>query len=197
MTPDDISLPLLTRLHQRVFGSSEVRTVLDTEFSRLAAELHSRRDPPYVSGSAQVDIFTTVLPPALRSQVGLCRLFLLRRGCCMEVPEIHRNSIQRLVSYRGRGTIHAGEPGEGPADLVPRVVRSPGDEQADRYSASCGDQELARYWDVVPSATWHYPEAVAAGADWATVTFHSATEDEIRDELWTEAWPWKPRPPGL
>ena len=108
-------------------------------------------------------------------RVRLCRLFLLRGGARMAAPERHCNSVQRLVSYRGSGSIHQGVPGGDPEGLGARTICSPGADDCD----------LARHWDIVPAGVWHYPEA-AGGEGWATVTFHSATEGEIVDELWNE-----------
>lgn len=129
-------------------------------------------------------------------QVRLCRLFLLRRGARMAAPERHRNSVQRLVSYRGSGCIHQGRPSAGPHGLRPRAICSPpavpGQDarppgQDGRPSAGTRRHaDLDRYWDIVPVDVWHFPEA-AADDDWATVTFHSAAEEEIMDEMWPAA----------
>jgi len=194
--PDQESLPLLRRLHERVFADPEVRAVLDAGFVQLALELESRTEPPHATCTVPIELFTgggrdwtTAAgedPVASASedrvtggrhdQVRLCRLFLLRRGARMAVPEQHRNSVQRLVSYRGSGSICQGVPGSGPVGLKARAIRSPG----------AGESGLASHWDIVPTGVWHYPEA-DGGEDWATVTFHSAAEGEIVDELWNES----------
>ena len=203
MRPDAGSLPLLRELHRRVFGGPTVRAMLDAAFAELAEELRGRTEPPHVSRVIPIDPFTRGLLAELAAEVRLCRAFLLRRGCRMAAPEVHRNSVQRLVSYRGRGRIHAEAGGgggtpeattgsgrrgrrdprrgrwdsrRGPLALVPRAIRSP-DTEAVRATP------IERCWDIVPAGTWHYPEA-EADADWATVTFHSASESEILDELW-------------
>ena len=197
MKPDAASLPLLRALHRRVFADPEVRATLDDAFEELAAELRGRAEPPHAMRVIPIDLFTGGLAQELSDKVRLCRAFLLRRGSRMATPEVHRNSVQRLVSYRGRGRIYADierggsitglEPWSGrrrpddqrgPQDLAPRAVRSPdpGDLAA---------LPIERCWDIVPAGVWHYPEA-GADADWATVTFHSASEDEIEDELWED-----------
>ena len=170
MKPDRESLPLLKRLHERVFADPDVHAVLDAGFARLAAELRSRPEPPHATCTVPIELFVDDAP---HDGVRLCRLFLLLRGARMAVPERHRNSVQRLVSYRGRGSIHQGVPGGGPGDLRPRAICCPDADSTD----------LARHWDIVPAGVWHFPEA-AEGEDWSTVTFHSAAEDEIVDELW-------------
>jgi hypothetical protein len=67
--------------------------------------------------------------------------------------------------------------------LRPRAIRSPREDGP----AERGPDPLVleACWDVVPAGVWHYPEA-DSGGDWATVTFHSAAEGEIEDELWSK-----------
>lgn len=175
MKPDDDSLPLLRRLHARVFADPEVRTVLDAGFARLAVQLETRAEPPHATCTVPIELFTAAsenrVAGGRHDRIRLCRLFLLRRGARMAVPERHRNSVQRLVSYRGRGSIHQGVAGGGPEGLRARAICSPDPDGSG----------LARHWDIVPAGVWHYPEA-DGGKDWATVTFHSAAEGEIVDE---------------
>ena len=188
MKPDQESLPLLQRLHERVFADPEVRAVLDAGFAQLALELENRPDPPHATCTVPIALFTGRgldriaaaskkyrVAGGRHAQVRLCRLFLLRRGTRMAVPERHLNSVQRLVSYRGRGSICQGVPGGDPVGLKARAIRSP----------DADDSDLGRHWDIVPAGVWHYPEA-DGGEDWATVTFHSAAENEIVDELWNQ-----------
>ena len=182
MRPDRSSLPLLRRLHERVFGCPEVRGVLTSAFEELDSALEEGSDPPHATRVIPVELFVDGGLPTVDEPVRLCRLFLLRRGARMAAPERHRNSVQRLVSYRGRGRIHQGTPGGGPFGLRPREI---GDPVADGWPAGGrpDDFDIVRRWDIVPAGVWHYPEA-GGDLDWATVTFHSAAEDEIVDELW-------------
>ena len=203
MKPDAESWPLLRRLHERVFADSGVRSALDDGFARLAAELATRTEPPHATCIIPIGLF---VDEADNDEVRLCRLFLLRRGARMAAPERHLNSVQRLASYRGSGAIHQGVPGGGPERLRPRAIVSPdatrrvGDDGAARAELArhggsavestepagtggpAAATDLARHWDIVPAGVWHFPEA-GPDADWATVTFHSAAEDEIVDEL--------------
>lgn len=182
MRPDRGSLPLLRRLHERVFGCPEVRGVLAAAFEELDAELKERFDPPHAACVIPVELFAADGLPRVGEPVRLCRLFLLRRGARMAAPERHRNSVQRLVSYQGRGRIHQGTPGGGPLGLEPREIGSP--VASGSPGGGCPDDvDIVRCWDIVPAGVWHYPEA-GGGRDWATVTFHSAGEDEIVDEVW-------------
>ncbi|MCY3609927.1 MAG: hypothetical protein OXH51_00110 [Gemmatimonadetes bacterium] len=198
MKPDQESLPLLQRLHERVFADPEVRAVLDVGFAQLALELETRPDPPHATCTVPIELFTGAGQDRIteasedrvtadrHDRVRLCRLFLLRRGARMAVPERHRNSVQRLVSYRGNGRICQGVPGGGPMELRARAICSPGAKGPVRNDvARAASSGLARHWDIVPAGVWHYPEA-DGGEDWATVTFHSAAEGEIVDELCNE-----------
>lgn len=208
MRPDPASLPLLRRLHRRVFVDPEVRAVLEAGFVQLAAELETRPEPPHATCTIPIELITggrndrttrTAHDRTARErhdQVRLCRLFLLRRGARMALPERHTNSVQRLVSYRGRGWIHQGVSGGPAVDLRARAVTSPlegGEERrVERVDAGLAGPahaadvaRLAPFWDIVAAGVWHYPEA-DGGEDWATVTFHSATEDEIVDETPTQ-----------
>lgn len=182
--------------------------MLDAGFSRLAARLEIRPEAPHATCTVPIELFTGgVNDRATREahdgaargrhdRVRLCRLFLLRGGARMAVPERHTNSVQRLVSYRGRGWIHQGVPGGSAVNLRARMIgsRQEGCEErlVDEMEASLAGQaqaaglaRLAAFWDIVPAGIWHYPEA-DGGEDWATVTFHSAAEDEIVDETLTE-----------
>lgn len=158
-----------------------MRTVLAAAFAQLAASLEAEPGALHTMSVIPLDRLMEDLVPEAGDRVRMCRLFLLRRGARLAAPERHRNSVQRLVSWRGAGRIHQGAAGEGPDDLRPREIRSPrGGLSVD---ARANDRELYACWDVVPAGVWHFPEA-AGERDWATVTFHSAGEGEIVDELW-------------
>lgn len=205
MKPDQESLPLLQRLHERVFADPEVRAVLDAGFVQLALELESRPEPPHATCTVPIEMFTgggqdriaaaseDRVAGGRHGQVRLCRLFLLRRGTRMAVPERHLNSVQRLVSYRGSGRIHQGTVGGRRGPLRPWAITKPdeADVGIDAPGGTAGVTDLARHWDIVPAGVWHYPEA-DGGEDWATVTFHSAAKGEIVDELWSENRRWTP-----
>lgn len=150
-------------------------------FAELAAVLEARPLSLHTMSVIPVERVLDGSIPPVEDPVRLCRLFLLRRGARMATPERHQNSVQRLVSWRGAGRIHQGVRGEGPDDLRPREIRSPHGGLS--VGGWANDRELCACWDIVPAGVWHYPEAGAEG-DWATVTFHSAGEGEIADELW-------------
>ncbi len=159
-----------------MFEDEEFRSAVAEAFVRARAELDAEENAlPYASAEVPPAAFRSKLADSLRDRVNLCRVFILRKGRRMETPEIHRNSIQRLASYRGRGTIHSAGPGGQDMEFEPYAL---GDSAR---SAGPGPNQL---WDVVPMNTWHFPEASAEG-DWHTVTFHSAASAEIVDEYTT------------
>jgi len=184
MRPARACRNLLRSLHEAVFGSATTMRALDRIFDGLAAELDRAADP-HVSRTVDMSLFTLGLSPAAREEVRLCRAFLLAAGARMSRPEVHHNSTQRLVSYRGSGAIVQAPPGEDVSSLRPRRIVSPpgpGRTQRDRVVAATAIG-LDRHWDVVSPGAWHFPLA-DDDLHWATVTFHSASADAIREAVW-------------
>ena len=169
----DADADLVRGLHQLVFKDAEFRSALAAAFERARTELENEENAlPYSSAEVPPALFESKLAKDLRNKVNLCRVFILRRARRLETPEVHRNSIQRLTSYRGRGTIHSAATGGQDMDFKPYVLEDPEQSLI---------SDLNKVWDVVPMNTWHFPEASAEG-DWHTVTFHSAASEEIIDE---------------
>ncbi|MGR0278350.1 hypothetical protein ACUM5Y_04785 [Marinomonas dokdonensis] len=166
---------LIEQLHNMVFHDSTTQEILASAFQEALAIF---KDPeyslPFASYNIPVTHFTQALNAPEQSMIGLCRVFILRAGCKMPRPEIHRNSIQRLVSFKGEGSISSASPGGVDMTFKACAIVSPELDSA---------EDLMNCWDVVPENTWHFPQA-DAGQDWFTVTFHSATEDTIVDEYW-------------
>ncbi len=162
---------LIRELHVLIRNRS-IESAIEEAFVRARAELESRNDGmPYASAELSIDLFKAELSPDVRPAVNMCRVFVLRCGRRMMTPEIHRNSIQRLLSYRGSGTIHSAKATDPDVGFVPWALKDNQD----------GDGDLDVLWDVVPANTWHFPEADAS-SDWNTVTFHSASGSEIVEE---------------
>ena len=167
---------LTQRLNELVFEDEEFRSALEKAFLAARARLDAEGNAlPYSSAEVPPAAFKSKLAESLRDRVNLCRVFILRKGRRMETPEIHRNSIQRLTSYRGHGTIHSAGPGGHDMDFKPYAL-----DDCERSVVT----DLNQLWDVVPVNTWHFSEASAEG-DWHTVTFHSSGSAEIVDEYTT------------
>ena len=119
-----------------------------------------------------IELFSGKLPELLRDNVRLCRVFTIMARQRAPHEEIHRNSVQRLVSYRGIGAVNCAEPGGVNRSYKAHQIVSP--DIADSL-------DISMCWDVVPENTWHFPEARGAG-QWYGVAFHSAPADAIVDE---------------
>ncbi|MDB4837444.1 hypothetical protein OAH87_03145 [Marinomonas sp.] len=169
-------LELIQQLHSLVLQDSQTRHILQSAFeSALAIFEDPEYTLPFASYNLPITHFTNQLLEAQKPMVGLCRVFILRAGCKMPKPEIHRNSIQRLMSYKGQGSIFSASPGGVDMTFSEYSIKSPDSES----------QSFDGCWDIVPENTWHFPVA-APHEDWFTVTFHSASEAEIIDEYWEE-----------
>ncbi|UCD70029.1 MAG: hypothetical protein JSW48_08355 [Betaproteobacteria bacterium] len=119
-----------------------------------------------------IELFSEKLPQALRNKVRLCRVFTIKAGERAPHQEIHRNSVQRLVSYRGIGAVNCAQPGGAGGTYTLHEIASPDLAET---------PDISGCWDVVPENTWHFPEARGAG-QWFGVAFHSAPADAILDE---------------
>ena len=167
---------LINKLHELVFEDSDFRSTLETAFLLAEVELNAEENNlPYSSAEIPTTAFKTKLPEHLRDTVNLCRVFILLKGCKMETPEIHRNSIQRLASYTGHGMIHSAESNGAPTNFKSYPLAE---------YANPNTSNPKEIWDVVPMNTWHYPEASCEN-DWRTVTFHSVCSATIVDEYTT------------
>jgi hypothetical protein len=88
-------------------------------------------------------------------------VFVLRAGTSTGA-ERHPNSIQRVMSFRGR------------ADLQTWEGRW-------RSNQLGGGDALADRWLTIPQNVWHRP-VIAPGYDWIVVSFHTATDTELIEE---------------
>jgi len=171
---------LITRLHELVFDDDAISILLNEAFSLACSKFEDKTySLPYASENVKMDDFFCRLPISLQENIRLCRVFVLKSGMQMPASEIHRNSVQRLVSYRNRGAIHSAAPGGVDMNFTAFPLRSPVPGEA---------SEITSHWDIVPANTWHFPEAYDSG-DWLTVTFHSAGADQIIDEYTTQDRP--------
>jgi hypothetical protein len=170
--------PLLERLHQLVFGDAQCNAAVEQALRRAAGRFSEPQfSKAYSSVAVPVELFDSKLPGQLRGEVRLCRAFSIKAGQRAPHEEIHRNSIQRLVSYRGSGIVNCAKPGGIDGAYEPRRIVSPDSDEG---------KEISSCWDVVPENTWHFPQATGP-QQWLGVAFHSAAADEIEDEYiaWT------------
>jgi hypothetical protein len=172
-TPAAGDRALIECLHELVFDDQALRALVESALEVVTGRFGAREfTAPYSSQGVPIAPFQARLDPALRERVQLCRVFALRRGQRLPHPEIHRNSVQRLVSFRGEGAVHSALPGGGDEAFVAHHIYSPA-------AGVAGD--VLRSWDVVPEQTWHFPEARGEG-DWCGVAFHSVPASEMLEE---------------
>lgn len=165
--------PLLECLHRLVFSDPDCTSAIEAGLHRASERF---ADPKYGSAYSSVtlpiELFSDKMPEPMRDMVRLCRVFTIRAGKGAPHEEIHRNSIQRLVSFRGTGAVNAAEPGGVDQIYAPHRISSP---------ASAIQPDISACWDVVPENTWHFPKARGTG-QWYGVAFHSASPEDIIDE---------------
>ncbi len=90
-------------------------------------------------------------------------VFVLRAGCTSGA-ERHPNSIQRVMSFGGSADMQTWN-GE---RWVSNILRADGANLEDR-------------WLSIPVNVWHRP--VMGDEDWAVVSFHTASDAELIEEL--------------
>lgn len=112
------------------------------------------------------DSYTTTIPIEslgndLPKEAGLFRIYIQKADTIAKV-ERHKNSTQRVMSYRGTGSI--------------RVQ----DNDAWTSNPLKSHGNIKGKWLTVKPNIWHQP--IASDNDWITLTFHTASESEIIDE---------------
>ena len=91
-------------------------------------------------------------------------VFVLRAGCSSGA-ERHPNSIQRVMSYRGAADMRTWD----------------GQQWVSNVLRSGTEQPLETRWLTIPTNVWHRP--VMGDIDWAVVSFHTASDTELIEEL--------------
>ena len=165
-------------LHRLVFRDPDCTVAIEDGLRRAEARF---ADPEYESTYSSVtlpiELFSDKMPETLRNKVRLCRVFTIKANRRAPHEEIHRNSIQRLVSFRGTGAVNAADPDGADRTYEAHPIVSP-----DIATSS----DISVCWDAVPENTWHFPEARGTG-QWYGVAFHSASAEEIVDEYVTNS----------
>jgi hypothetical protein len=91
-------------------------------------------------------------------------VFVLRAGCSSGA-ERHPNSIQRVMSYQGSADMRTWDGKR----WVTNLLRSE------------TGQRLENRWLSIPTNVWHRP--VMGDVDWAVVSFHTASDTALIEEL--------------
>jgi hypothetical protein len=91
-------------------------------------------------------------------------VFVLRAGCSSGA-ERHPNSIQRVMSYQGWADMQTWD----------------GQRWVSNLLHSEAGQPLENRWLSIPTNIWHRP--VMKDVDWAVVSFHTASDSALIEEL--------------
>jgi hypothetical protein len=142
----------------------EIRANRASSFlSGLTSEVSAilKRDPAarLAWRSVPLEIYDHLLDEIASSWV-----FVLRAGCSSGA-ERHPNSIQRVMSFQGRADMQTWDGKR----WVSNVLHS----QAGR--------PLETRWLSIPTNVWHRP--VMGEVDWAVVSFHTASDAALIEEL--------------
>ena len=86
--------------------------------------------------------------------------------------EMHPDSHQRMMSYRGAGDLQIWTGESMPSNNVKGWCSNP--------LVSDSDAEIEHRWVSIPPNTWH--QAVVPGENWVVVSFHTVSEDELIEE---------------
>jgi hypothetical protein len=157
---DDVAIPLL----DAVIRDPAVRSIVDSNLPALYAELIAN---PGTSMAwmplANFELPTLPSGPPIRS----AWIFVLRANA-ITGAERHPNSHQRMISYRGYGDF----PVRFSGTWISRSLRSD------------LDAPLRERWVSIPENVWH--QGVVGPQDWAVVSFHTATAEELIEERESE-----------
>ena len=140
-----------------ILKDKSVAKVIEDNFSNAKEKLVNS-SLSFITEIMPLSVFGNKLP----KEINLCRLFILKANTKSKI-EKHTNSYQRTFTYYGEGDTKI---------LNDGVWRS-------NIKSDKGDL-ISDRWLSVPENTWHEP--IALSNDWGTITFHTASENEIMDE---------------
>jgi hypothetical protein len=140
--------------------SETVREQIRPVVVRVREKLARRKDALMTWEPFPLEVLTTTLPPGIQS----AWVFVLRAGADTGA-ERHPNSHQRMMSFQGSGDMQTSEHGKWQSNVL---VSDP-------------DAPLERRWISIPMNVWHRP-VISAETDWAVVSFHTVTAEELIEE---------------
>jgi hypothetical protein len=143
-----------------VLRSEDVRKEIPRVIERVRAELARKKEALMTWEPIPLAVFGGELPAEIRS----AWVFVLRAGADTGA-ERHPNSHQRMMSFQGSGDMQTGEPAQWQSNALVSDPEAP----------------LERRWISIPPNVWHRP-VVGANADWAVVSFHTVSPEELIEE---------------
>src|SRR5438067_8051120 len=157
MTPEERSrLESLDAILQSEKVVRQIRPIVD----RVRTELSRKQEALMTWEPIPLSVFPRALPPEIRS----AWVFVLRAGA-ETGAERHPNSHQRMMSFEGSGDLQTGQPGKWQTNVL----------------VSEADAPLERRWISIPTNVCHHP-LINAETDWAVVSFHTVTAEELIEE---------------
>src|SRR5262249_55068361 len=102
--------------------------------------------------------------PRLPDGIASSWVFVLRGGTTTGA-ERHPNSIQRVMSYRGRGDLQTWA----------------GAAWREHPLVNDGNGDLSKRSLSIPTNVWHRP-IIPEGPDWLVISFHTAAADALIEE---------------
>jgi hypothetical protein len=127
---------------------------------RVRAQLARNNEALMAWEPIPLSFFNRPLPPGIRS----AWVFILRAGADTGA-ERHPNSHQRMMSFEGSGDLQTGDPGQRQSNAL---ISDPA-------------AALEQRWISIPPNVWHRP-IVGPDADWAVVSFHTVSAEELIEE---------------
>ena len=141
-----------------------VRETIDSLVERMRSRAPQSPHKNMDREPLPLSLFQGKLPGA----IGSSWVFLMRAPA-ITGAERHPNSHQRSMSYSGTGFFEAGkspdfENAEGAVNPLTSVLDAPLDTR----------------WVSIPANVWH--QAVVEEGQWVVVSFHTASENELKEE---------------
>ena len=135
----------------------KVEKIINLVIAEVEKELNDSKISS-ITKTVSLSVFRNKLPES----INLCRVFILRADAKSKV-ERHTNSFQRTLTWKGNGET--------------KVLEN---DKWTLYRTKSAGINLEDRWISVPANIWHQP--ISGNKNWITVTFHTASENEIIDE---------------
>lgn len=136
-----------------------ISTKIDAVVLRVEQRLNKEPDALLVWEPVPLVIYSAKLPNMIRSSW----VFVIRARVNTG-PERHPNSHQRMMSYRNSGDLQI----------------QAGEKWCSNYLLSNPDVQIENRWVSIPPNVWH--QAIASGKNWAVVSFHTTSVEELIEE---------------
>lgn len=136
-----------------------VRAAIDPVVERVERKLQADRSAVMAWEPLPLAIYPKPLPPFIRSSW----VFILRAGATTGA-ERHPNSHQRMMSYRDKGDMQTGGPGQWKSHPL----------------VSSRDADWEKRWISIPTNVWH--QCIVPEANWVVVSFQTVPAHELIEE---------------